>query len=64
MTSGTETASKDVAAGVQWFNSFRDLAATGFWTSEIGVTDIGYMGNTPQPHWTGCPAESLKRLGL
>lgn len=57
-------ASKDVAAGVQWFNSFRDLAATGFWTSEIGVTDIGYMGNTPQPHWTGCPQPNLTRLGF
>jgi hypothetical protein len=52
------------AHGVQWFNSFRDFAATGFWTSEMGVTDIGYMGNTPVPVWTGCPAENLRRLGL
>lgn len=54
----------DLAHGVQWFNSFRDLCATGFWTSEIGVRDIGYMGNTPQPSWNGCPAESTRRLGF
>jgi hypothetical protein len=50
--------------GVQWFNSFRDLTATGFWTSEIGVADIGYQGNVPRPSWDGCPAENVERLGL
>jgi len=50
--------------GVQWFNSFRDLTASGFWTSEIGVADIGYQGNTPVLAWNGCPADNLKRLGF
>lgn len=50
--------------GVQWFNAFRDFAATGYWTSEIGVADIGYLGNTPRPSWDGCPAENLERLGF
>jgi gluconate 2-dehydrogenase gamma chain len=54
----------ELSHGVQWFNSFRDLSATGFWTSEIGVQDIGYMGNTPQASWNGCPVENLRRLGL
>jgi hypothetical protein len=54
----------ELSHGVQWFNSFRDLTATGFWTSEIGVQDIGYMGNTPQMSWNGCPAENLRRLGF
>lgn len=54
----------ELSHGVQWFNAFRDLAATGFWTSEIGVRDIGYMGNTPQVAWNGCPSENLRRLGL
>jgi len=54
----------ELSHGVRWFNSFRDLAATGFWTSEIGVQDIGYMGNTPQATWNGCPSENLRRLGL
>jgi hypothetical protein len=50
--------------GVQWFNAFRDFAATGYWTSEIGVADIGYQGNLPRPTWQGCPTENLERLGL
>ena len=54
----------ELSHGVQWFNSFRDLSATGFWTSEIGVQDIGYQGNTPVMEWRGCPADNLKRLGL
>lgn len=49
--------------GVQWFNAFRDFTATGFWTSEIGVADIGYQGNVPRPSWDGCPEENLRRLG-
>src|ERR1700753_4129871 len=37
----------EMAAGVTFFTRMRDLTATGFFTSEIGVKDIGYMGNTP-----------------
>lgn len=48
--------------GVRWFNSFRDFAATGYWTSEIGVKDIGYMGNVPRGSWDGCPEENVRRL--
>ncbi|HRP08165.1 MAG TPA: gluconate 2-dehydrogenase subunit 3 family protein [Gemmatimonadales bacterium] len=54
----------DLSHGVQWFNSFRDLCATGFWTSEIGIEDLGYQGNTPVAEWTGCPGENLRRLGF
>jgi hypothetical protein len=50
--------------GVSFFNSFRDLTASGFWTSEMGITDIQYTGNTFVPTWTGCPPEVLKKLGL
>lgn len=56
-------AKPEFAAGVAWFNSFRDFTCTGFFTSEMGVTDIGYMGNTPVMEWTGCPAENYTRLG-
>jgi gluconate 2-dehydrogenase gamma chain len=57
-------APEELSHGVQWFNSFRDLAATGFWTSEIGIKDLGYLGNTPVMEWNGCPAENVRRLGL
>ncbi|MES2305000.1 MAG: gluconate 2-dehydrogenase subunit 3 family protein [Gemmatimonadota bacterium] len=56
-------AKPEFAAGVNWFNSFRDFTATGFFTSEMGVTDIGYMGNTPVMNWDGCPPENYTRLG-
>jgi gluconate 2-dehydrogenase subunit 3-like protein len=50
--------------GQAFFRSFRDLTASGFWTSKMGIQDLGYMGNTVVPEWTGCPTEALTRLGL
>src|SRR5688572_5878717 len=53
-----------MAHGVAFFNSFRDLTASGFFTSKMGIADLQYMGNGYVPEWTGCPAEVLKKLGL
>ena len=33
---------------------FRDLTATGFWTTKVGMADLGYTGNTVVPKWEGC----------
>jgi gluconate 2-dehydrogenase gamma chain len=52
------------AHGVAFFNSFRDLTASGFFTSKMGLEDLQYMGNRYVPEWTGCPSEVLKKLGL
>lgn len=52
-----------MAQGVSFFNLMRDLTCTGFYTSEIGVADIGYKGNTPN-QWNGVPADVLKQYGL
>lgn len=49
--------------GVAFFNKMRDLTASGFFTSEIGVKDLGYVGNTPNK-WTGVPTDVLKQYGL
>jgi hypothetical protein len=49
--------------GVSFFTLFRDLTASGFFTSEMGIKDIGYMGNQPYD-WKGCPPEVLAKLGL
>jgi hypothetical protein len=54
----------ETARAVAWFSSFRAFTATGFFTSEIGVTDLGYQGNTVVPEWTGCPVENYSRLGV
>ncbi len=51
-------------AGVEFFNGFRDLTASGFWSSQIGVKDLRYMGNVFNPNWQGCPPEALKKLGV
>jgi Gluconate 2-dehydrogenase subunit 3 len=50
--------------GVRFFSSFRDLTATGFWSSKMGVEDLQYMGNTYVAEWKGPPPEVLKKLGL
>jgi hypothetical protein len=53
-----------VQQGVAFFNKFRDLTASGFWSSQIGVADIQYQGNTFIAEWRGCPPEQLAKLGL
>jgi hypothetical protein len=52
------------AQGVAFFNSFRDLTASGFFSSEIGVADLQYLGNQVVTEWTGCPPEALAKLGV
>ncbi len=59
-----QRARPELAHGVAFFNSFRDLTATGFWTSRIGIADLQYIGNTFVAEWTGCPDECLKKLGV
>jgi hypothetical protein len=54
----------EFSQGVAFFNSFRDLTASGFWSSKMGVQDLKYMGNVMVPAWKGCPDEALKKLGL
>ena len=49
--------------GVSLFNKMRDMVATGFYTSQIGVKDICYMGNTPT-QWNGVPDDVLKQYGI
>lgn len=56
-------AKPEMSAGVAFFNRMRDLTASGFYTTEIGVKDIGYIGNTPN-QWDGVPADVLKQYGL
>lgn len=53
----------EMQAGVTFFNRMRDLTASGFYTTEIGVKDIGYVGNTPN-QWAGVPDDVLKQYGM
>lgn len=54
----------EMSHGVAFFNRFRDLTAAGFWTSKMGIDDLGYIGNVSVRSWNGCPDEVLRRLGL
>ena len=49
---------------IAFFSSFRDLTATGFFTSKMGVADLQYVGNVFVDEWTGCPDAALKKLGV
>jgi hypothetical protein len=57
-------AKPEFAHGVAFFNSFRDLTASGFWTTRMGIDDLQYMGNRSVARWSGCPPEALKKLGV
>ena len=50
--------------GTAFFSSFRDLTATGFWTTKMGIEDLQYLGNKYVAEWKGCPDEALERLGV
>ncbi len=50
--------------GVSFFNRFRDLTSSGFWSSRVGVKDLKYEGNLFAPDWNGCPPAALKKLGV
>ncbi|MGH7476757.1 MAG: gluconate 2-dehydrogenase subunit 3 family protein [Longimicrobiales bacterium] len=54
----------ELSHGVAFFNSFRDLTATGFWSSKVGVEDLQYMGNRAVRSWDGCPPAALEKLGV
>ncbi len=50
--------------GVAFFNRFRDLTSSGFWTTKMGIDDLQYMGNKVMPGWNGCPDAALAKLGV
>ena len=53
----------EMQSGVTFFNKMRDLTAIGFFTSKMGIEDLGYKGNSPGK-WEGVPDDVLKQYGL
>lgn len=49
--------------GAKFFSHIRDLTMTGFYTTKIGIDDLGYVGNVPNV-WDGVPDEELKKHDL
>jgi hypothetical protein len=56
-------AKPEMAQGVAFFNRMRDLTASGFYTTKMGIDDIGYAGNSPNK-WTGVPDDVLKHYNM
>ena len=56
-------AKPEVQQGVAFFDTMRYLTATGFFTSKMGMDDLGYAGNKPN-NWNGVPDDVLKQYGL
>lgn len=57
-------AAESARPGVDFFNRFRNLTASGFWTSRIGIADLEYTGNRPVAEWVGTPPEVRRWLGV
>ncbi len=53
-----------MSQGVAFFNRFRDLTASGFFSSRVGVEDLDYTGNRALREWTGCPQEVVDHLDV
>lgn len=58
-----DKATPEVRQGVSFFSLMRDLTLTGYYTTKMGIDDLGYKGNTPNV-WDGVPDEVLKDHGL
>ena len=53
----------EMQPGAKFFAQMRYLTLTGFYSSEAGMKDVGYMGNRAN-EWDGVPQEELDRVGL
>lgn len=56
-------AKRELMPGVAFFTLMRNLTMSGFYTTEIGVKDIGYLGNRPN-QWNGVPEDVLKQYNM
>lgn len=56
-------AKPEMKQGVAFFDRMRNLTASGFFTSKIGIDDLGYIGNRPNV-WEGVPDDIIKQYGL
>ena len=53
----------NMSQGASFFTLMRNMTATGFFTSQMGIKDLGYVGNVPN-QWDGVPADVLKQYDL
>lgn len=58
-----QRAKPEMHQGVVFFNLLRGFVATGFFTSRVGIDDLGYKGNVAHI-WDGAPQGVLDKFGL
>ena len=44
-----------LSQGVSFFSFLRNMTCDGYYTSKIGIADLGYIGNTSLREFPGCP---------
>lgn len=54
----------EMADGVIFFTRFRNMTAAAFFSSQMGWTDLEYIGHQFVPEWQGCPEPALAKLGV
>ncbi|HEY2806584.1 MAG TPA: gluconate 2-dehydrogenase subunit 3 family protein [Gemmatimonadales bacterium] len=57
-------ASADLHTQVDFFNRLRDLTASAFFSSRMGVVDLDYKGGVFNPGWNGAPDAAARELGV
>ena len=58
-----ELSNSEQSEDIKWFSLFRNLTMTGYYTSKVGIEELGYKGNTPNV-WDGVPPDVLDQYGL
>ena len=53
----------ELQQGASFFTLMRNLTASGFYSSKMGIKDIGYIGNTPTI-WDGVPEDVQKQYNM
>ncbi len=48
---------------IQFFYTMRGLTVTGYYTSKVGIAELGYKGNQPNV-WDGVPQDVLDQHGV
>ena len=63
----TSNPDRGLSQAIAFFSSFRDLTASGFWSTKMGVADLQYQGNVFVSEWnrmSRCRAEEAGRCYL
>lgn len=58
-----ENATEETQPGIDFFREIRNFTLTGYYTTEMGYNDLGYVGNRPNI-WDGVPKEVLDELDV